>query len=118
MYLETQRDGYSNSDHLLQQVEHTMDIFEQVHPEAQGLLLFDNAPSHKKLADDALNVDRMIVHPGGMQPAMRSTIWDGKVQVMVYPDGTPKEMEAVLEESGIDKKAHESSKHERKIKVM
>ena len=118
VYLETQRDGYFNNDHLLQQVENTIDIFEQVHPEAQGLFLFDNAPSHKKLADDALNVDRMNVHPGGMQPAMRSTIWDGKVQVMVYPDGTPKEMEAVLEESGIDKKAHESSKHERKIKVM
>ena len=116
VYLETQRDGYFNNDHLLQQVENTIDIFEQVHPEAQGLFLFDNAPSHKKLADDALNVDRMNVHPGGMQPAMRSTIWDGKVQTMVYPDGTPKGMKAVLEERGIDTKRMKAANMREKLK--
>ncbi len=102
LYLETQKEGYFNNDHLLHQVERTIDIFERVHPEAQGIFLFDNAPSHKKLADDALNVDKMNVHPGGMQPAMRSTTWEGQTQTMVYPDGTQKGMKAILEERGID----------------
>ena len=75
---------------------------ERVHPNAQGLFLFDNAPSHKKVADDALNVDKMNVHPGGMQPKMRSTTWEGRTQTMVYRDGTPKGMKAVLEERGVD----------------
>ncbi len=61
----------------------------------------DNAPSHKKLSDDALNVDKMNVHPGGMQPAMRDTTWNGRTQKMVYPDGTPKGMKAILEERGV-----------------
>ena len=102
LYLETQKEGYFNNDHLLQQVKHTIDIFERVHPNAQGLFLFDNAPSHKKVADDALNVDKMNVHPGGMQPKMRSTTWEGRTQTMVYRDGTPKGMKAVLEERGVD----------------
>ena len=97
VYLETQKEGYFNNDHLLQQVKHTIDIFERVHPNAQGLFLFDNAPSHKKIADDALNVDKMNVHPGGMQPKMRSTTWEGRTQTMAYRDGTPKGMKAVLE---------------------
>ena len=102
VYLETQKEGYFNNDHLLQQVKHTIDIFERVHPNALGLFLFDNAPSHKKVADDALNVDKMNVHPGGMQPKMRSTTWEGRTQTMVYRDGTPKGMKAVLEERGVD----------------
>ncbi len=31
-------------------------------------------------------------------------MWDGKVQYMVYPDGTPKGMKAVLEERGVNTK--------------
>ena len=87
--LETSKDGYFNNDHLLDQVDHTITIFEKKHPNAQGLFLFDNAPSHKKLSDDALNADKMNVNPGGMQPAMRSTIWNGRIQKMVYRNGTP-----------------------------
>ena len=36
LYLETQK-GYFNNDHLLQQVEHTIDVFEKIHQNAQGL---------------------------------------------------------------------------------
>ena len=41
--LETQKEGYFNNDHLLEQVEYTINIFEWVHPQAKGLFLFDNA---------------------------------------------------------------------------
>ena len=71
--LETSKDGYFNNDMLLKQVKKTVDIFEKVHPEAQGFFLFDNAPSHRKVADDSLNADRMNVGPGGKQAVMHAT---------------------------------------------
>ena len=102
LQLEIHKNGYFNNEHLLEQVEKTIDIFERVHPQARGLFLFDNAPSHKKQADDALNADRMNVHPGGMQPPMRDTQWDGKVQRLVFDDGTPKGMKEILKERGVN----------------
>ena len=46
--LETSRNGYFTDDNLLQQVEKAVDIFERVHPDARGIFIFDNAPSHRK----------------------------------------------------------------------
>ena len=81
--LEIQRDGYFTNELLLKQVATTIDIFERVHPHAKGIFLFDNAPSHRKMADDSLNADKMNVGPGGKQPRMRDTVWGGAVQKMV-----------------------------------
>ena len=100
--LETSKEGYFTHEHLLRQVEKTVDIFERVHPEAKGVFMFDNAPSHRKVADDALNADRMNVGPGGKQPVMRDTVWEGQVQKMVDACGIPKGMKIILEERGID----------------
>ena len=100
--LETSKDGYFNNDMLLKQVKKTVDIFEKVHPEAQGLFLFDNAPSHRKVSDDSLNADRMNVGPGGKQAVMRPTVWNGYIQTMVLPDGQAKGMKLVLQERGVD----------------
>ena len=80
----------------------TIDIFEDIHPSCRGIFMFDNAPSHKKVAEDSLNVDKMNVYPGGKQPAMRDTTWQGRVQQMVYLDGRPKGMKAILEERGVN----------------
>jgi hypothetical protein len=43
----------------------------------------------------------MNVNPGGKQPKMRSTQWNGEEQLMVLTDGRPKGMKLVLEERGI-----------------
>ena len=102
LLLETQRHGYFTNDMLLQQVEKTIDIFERVHPQAKALFLFDNAPSHRKYADDVPNADRMNVGPGGKQPKMRNTVWAGGMQHLVDDSGVPKGMRAVLEERGVD----------------
>lgn len=48
-------DGYFSAENLQQQVDHAIDIFEgKSKGLAQGLILFDNAPSHQKQAADAL----------------------------------------------------------------
>lgn len=90
LMLETQRDGYFTNDLLLHQVERSVDIFERVHPQAQALFLFDNAPSHRKLAEDTPNADKMNVGRGGKQPKMRDTQWAGGIQKLVDETGIPK----------------------------
>ena len=61
LLLESQTDGYFDSEKFLVQVDKAIDLFEAKYPSHQGLFLFDNAPSHKKYPDDALKVETMNV---------------------------------------------------------
>ena len=54
LYLGTNREGYFTNDHLLAQVEKTVNIFEKILPEATAIFLFDNAPSHCKMPNNVL----------------------------------------------------------------
>jgi hypothetical protein len=55
------RDGYFDADDLLAQVDKAIDIFEGLTKGwAQGLFLFDNAPSHQKRAPDAISARHMV----------------------------------------------------------
>ena len=50
------RDGWFSVKELLAQLDTAIDIFEGLTKGwAQGLFLFDNAPSHQKHADNALS---------------------------------------------------------------
>lgn len=84
--LETQKDGYFNSDMFLKQIDSAQDVFDHRFPGITGIFLFDNALSHRT---DGLN-------PGGKQAIIRDTIWDGNAQSI------PKGMKMVLQERGID----------------
>ena len=54
------REGWFGSNELIAQVNHTIDIFEGLTKgNAQGLFLFDNAPSHQKRGSDALSARKM-----------------------------------------------------------
>ena len=46
----------------------------------------------------------MDVGPGGKQPSLRDTVWNGQVQRMVLEDGRPegKRMKIVLQERSVD----------------
>ena len=89
------------NDMLIAQVHKAIDIFEDKYPTAQGIFIFDNAPSHMKKPEDALNAERMNVKDGGKQPFMKDTTWNGTVQTIVWPDGVQKGMKTVLEERGV-----------------
>ena len=71
--------------------------------------------TRRYVADDSLNVEKMNVHPGGKQPAMRDTTWQGRVQQMVYPDGTPKGMKAILEERGVNTRKMKANDMRKKL---
>ena len=77
--LEIQKHGYSDNDNFMKQVERTVNIVESKYPFARALFLFDNVPSHKKMADNQLNADYMNVYSGGNQPLMRDTEWAREV---------------------------------------
>ena len=101
LLLEHQTDGYFTNDMLIDQVRRAIPIFEKKYPVAQGLFIFDHAPSHMKRPDDALNAERMNVKDGGKQPFMVDTTWQGHVQRMVTDAGVQKGMKTVLEERGV-----------------
>ena len=55
------RDGYFDSEVLIAQVNCAIDIFEcKTNSLAQGLFLFNNAPSHMKRASDAISATKMV----------------------------------------------------------
>ena len=54
------------------------------------------------MPDDALDVSKMNVNPGGKQRVMRDGFWNGKVQKINFALGIPKGLRRVLEERGID----------------
>ncbi|PKK55891.1 hypothetical protein RhiirC2_872144 [Rhizophagus irregularis] len=103
-------DGWWNIDQLIDQIKtRTIPIFEKIHPGMIAVFAFDNSSSHAKLADDTLNAANMNLNPGGKQPIMRDTIFNGQIQSMVFPNdypdknlrGKPKGMKLILQECGL-----------------
>ena len=100
----TGSEGYWNNAKFLKQMERAIVIANIKYPSDRysKVWLFDQSSGHCAFKEDALNVNRMNVNPGGAQPRMRDTVWDGKLQRMVLNDGRPKGMRTVLQERGID----------------
>ena len=101
------RDGYCNNDHFMQQMEVAIKIavLTKYPPRIfKHVWIFDHSCGHTAFAPDALVASRLNKKPGGAQPAMRDTVWAGKVQKHVEPDGMPKEAANILEERGINTK--------------
>ena len=84
LLLETNSEGYFKNEKFLCLVEKAVDIFDRKYPDQTRLFMFDHAPCHMKVAEDALNVDHMNVHPGGRQPKMRDMVWDGRCRKCVF----------------------------------
>jgi hypothetical protein len=61
-------------EQLKDQLIGAVNIFEYLHPDAVGVWVFDYSSSHRGLAADALNVNKMNVNPGGKQKLLRDTI--------------------------------------------
>ena len=64
--------------------------------------MFDPSSCHAAMPEDALDVNRMNVNPGGKQRVMRDGWWGGKPQKRNYNLGIPKGMRVVLEERGVN----------------
>ena len=100
-----QRDGYWNSDQFMEQMEKAVKIAEVKYPSSQGyhhIWCLDHSCGHTAMAEDALIAHNMNKGPGGKQPRMRDTVWNGQPQSLTLPDGRPKGAKLVLQERGYD----------------
>ncbi|KAI0266630.1 hypothetical protein BGY98DRAFT_1069572 [Russula aff. rugulosa BPL654] len=109
------RDGYFDADDLLQQVDKAIDIFEGLTKGwAQGLFLFDNAPSHQRRAPDAISARHMVkgpkkgwAHHANGPPMCNGTLPNGDPQSFYFPEEHPsmpgwfKGMEVIIRERGL-----------------
>lgn len=99
------REGYWTCDKFVKQMERAVDIAEIKYSKEDGwrhVWVFDHSSCHAATADDALDVNKMNVNPGGKQRVMRDTVWQGQVQKMNISLGVPKGMCTVLNERGVD----------------
>ena len=97
------REGYWNSDCFMEQVAKAVKIAEVKYPSSQGyhhIWCFDHSCGHTAFADDALIASKVNKGPGGKQPKMRDTVWNGQPQTLTLPDGRPKGAAQILEERG------------------
>ena len=99
------REGYWNRDRFIDQMKQAVEIAEIKYPKSEGwrhVWVFDHSSCHNAMADDALDVNKMNVNPGGKQRIMRDTVWQGKAQSLTFSLGIPKGMKRVLQERGVD----------------
>ncbi|KAI0270914.1 hypothetical protein BGY98DRAFT_923292, partial [Russula aff. rugulosa BPL654] len=109
------RDGYFDTNDLLQQVDKAIDIFEGLTKGwAQGLFLFDNAPSHQKCAPDAISAQHMVkglkkgwAHHANGPPMRNGMLQNSDPQPFYFPDDHPsmlswfKGMKVIIRERGL-----------------
>ena len=106
------KEGYWNLSRFMAQIQRAVQIAEIKYPKDQGwrhCWIFDNSSCHNAMADDALNVNKMNVNPGGKQRILRDTTYNGKAQKMytvVNGQKVAKGLKLVLEERGVSTEGH------------
>ncbi|KAG1888983.1 uncharacterized protein F5891DRAFT_1216029 [Suillus fuscotomentosus] len=82
------RDGYFTNNNIIAHAEKAMDILSRDYPNEDHVLIFDNATTHRKRADDALSARKMPKNPSkswGVTLAVKDV--NGKP--LVGADGKP-----------------------------
>ena len=103
--IEHQRDGYWDNDKFMANIRKAVRVAEFKYPRDKYNLvwIFDHSSGHQAYEKNALVAARMNVKPGGSQPKMRDgRLPNGAPQKMTLQDGTPKGLDLVLRERGVD----------------
>ena len=116
----TDSQGYWNSEKFMNQVKQAVTIAEIKYPQESNTIvfLFDQSSGHTAYDSDSLHVVRMNVNPGGGQPAMRDTTYNGRVYKLVDSNGVPKGMRQVLIERGVDVRGMKAPDMRRVLREM
>ncbi|KAG2340211.1 hypothetical protein BDR05DRAFT_977477 [Suillus weaverae] len=81
-------DGYFTNDDILAHATKAMDILEKWYSHEDHVLVFDNATTHLKQADDALSAQKMPKGPSATW-GVPWTIKDANGNIVFGPDGKP-----------------------------
>lgn len=99
------RDGYFSNEDIIEEANEAIDILQEYYPDFEHLLMYDNATTHLKRADDALSARKMpknIPKPGtnwGIEVSKHNPI-TGKV---VYrPDGSIEKTKILMKDGRLD----------------
>ena len=76
------RGGYWDSEKFLKNIKDAVKITKFKYPTEKFMVvfIFDSSSYHRAYSQDSLNVKSMNVKPGGAQPPLRDTVWNGRVQ--------------------------------------
>ena len=99
------RERYWTSEKFMAQLKEAVKIADAKYPKEDGwriVWIFDHSSCYAAMPDDALDVSKMNVNPGGKQRIMRDGWWGGKPQKMNFSLGIAKGLRQVLEERGVD----------------
>jgi hypothetical protein len=98
--LEYGKGNWWNSERMLAQLRKVVALRNRLFPWARCIWRFDHSSNHKAKSEDALNVYRMSIGPGGKQPLLRSTLvldegslLKGQQQSMVFKAPHPPELD-------------------------
>ena len=99
----SERGGYWTGDKFMDQMKTACDIAEIKYPPSSHTVLFilDQSSCHRKF-DERAHVARNILVKDGGPRRVRDTVWAGKPQSMVLPDGSAKGLRTILQERGIN----------------
>jgi transposase len=95
------RDGYFSNDDIIGQANEAVDILQEFYPEYEHVLIYDNATTHLKRAEDALSARKMpkgIPKPGtnwGIEVSKRNPI-TGKI--VYLPDGSIEKTKILMQD--------------------
>ena len=99
------RDGYFSNEDIIAQANEAIDILQEYYPDFEHVLIYDNATTHLKRAEDALSARKMpkgIPKPGtnwGIEVSKRNPT-TGKV---VYrPDGSAEKTKILMKDGRFD----------------
>ena len=70
-------------------MDRAINIAELKYPRDQGYRhywFFDHSAPHAAFGEDTINGYHMNAKPGGKQPRLRDTIWNGKLHKMNYSE--------------------------------
>lgn len=81
--------GYYTYEKFEQDVFSAIEIAEAKYPGKHLVFLYDQSSVHKKRRNNSLDAKKLNFKPGGKQPKMHETIWNGVVQSLVFPDNHP-----------------------------
>ena len=102
------KERYWTRDRFVAQMQRAIEMAEIKYPkqdEWRHVWVFDHSNCHAAMADDALDVGKTNVKPGGKQWIMRDITWDGRIWKMYFMDSggrkIAKGMKMVLEERGV-----------------
>ena len=95
--------GYWTGERFMMQMKTASDISEFKYPSHSHSIAFilDQSSCHRKFDEKALIARNILVKDGGPR-RIRDTVWAGRPQSMVLPDGSAKGLRTILSERGIN----------------